>query len=369
MRPTPLSAWALAALSLAPPAPLAQEARKEAGTDKISLRLNVREGDRFGYRYVVDQDQSTNVGPMDVGSRLHNEMEMTYVVEEVAGDGSAWIEVRFVNVKGTTTLPMGGEIAFDSTKPDENADPTPSRMTKPFTALAGKSIRMRLAPNGRVLELRGMSEILADMKRALFEEDEGAAEMFASMMEATFSAEAMTRMMQTCVAAFPDAPVSLGASWKAECAFPMSGFGLDLALQQISTVEKFDAETATIESVGEMSMSASAGPATKPEQKKKEGEEDDPSIRKKSWKDLMEGVKGRMSDLQFEKGGLRATQSMSRRDGLPLRIVTEWSFEIGLADPTGEEKDAARTRMTMKMVIERTSLTTQEPASRPAARR
>ncbi|HKB15139.1 MAG TPA: hypothetical protein VKF62_03695, partial [Planctomycetota bacterium] len=107
MRPPLCSAWALCAFLSAPAPSFAQDASKQAGAEKVKLRLNLRKGDRFAYRYVQDQSTSSGVTRMD--SRLHTETEVTFVVEEVAGDGLAWIEARFGAVRGTTSLPGRGE--------------------------------------------------------------------------------------------------------------------------------------------------------------------------------------------------------------------------------------------------------------------
>ncbi|HKB15437.1 MAG TPA: hypothetical protein VKF62_05195, partial [Planctomycetota bacterium] len=74
-----------ALLLLSPPAPPVPDASaQEPAGEKVSLRLNLRPGDRFSYRYVTDIDQSTKVGGMDMGTKIRSEKEFSYTVQEVA---------------------------------------------------------------------------------------------------------------------------------------------------------------------------------------------------------------------------------------------------------------------------------------------
>ncbi|MCI0585903.1 MAG: DUF6263 family protein [Planctomycetes bacterium] len=338
MKTTSLAAFLLLPL---PAAPSAQAPGQAGGGEPVSLRLNVRKGERFAYRFTTDTDQSMKMGGRDMGSKVRVEKEFAYTVEEVAEDGSAWIEVKEGAIRGKMTMAMMGEIEFDSSKPEEDGGP----MTKPLTALAGKSYRMKVTANGRVAEVRGVDEAM----KGVFDEEGGGGGMVGKMMKDMYSDEGVRKACEGYFARVPEAPVAPGSAWDAEFEMPRSGPGLDVVFRGKSTLEKVDGTEASIATEGTLSTRESPPPA------------------KEESADPMEAqAAAMMREMKIEKGTLRSAMRVSRKDGLPLGSTTESRMEMSMPNPMGGDGTRLRTITTTKLAMERIPLPAEPAASRPA---
>ncbi len=341
MKTTSLAAFLLLPI---PAAPAAQAPGQAGGGEPVSLRLNVRKGDRFAYRFTMDTDQSMKIGGNDMGSKVRVEKELGYTVEEVAGDGSVWIEVKVGAIRGKMIAPMMGEIEFDSTKPDEEGGPMAAMTTKPLTALAGKSFRMKVSPNGRLVEVRGVAEAM----KGVFDEEGGGGGMLGKMMKDMYSDEGVKKASEGYFARVPEAPVAAGSAWDTEFDMPRSGPGLDVVFRGKSTLEKVDGTEASIATEGTLSTRESPAPA--------KAESTDP---------MEAQAAAVMRDMKVEKGEFRSTMRVSRKDGLPLSSSTQSLVEMTMPNPMGGEGARLKTVTTTKLGMERTALPAEPAAARP----
>ncbi|HKB15661.1 MAG TPA: DUF6263 family protein, partial [Planctomycetota bacterium] len=337
----------LAALLLIPASapPFPQASGQEAAGEKVSLRLNVRKGDRFAYRFTMDTDQSMKMGGADMGSKVQVEKALAYTVEEVAEDGSAWIEVKVGTIRGKMTMPMMGEMEFDTSKPEEeDSGPMAAMTTKPLTAMAGKSFRMKLTASGRLVEVRGVAEA---MKGAFGEGGEGGG-MMGKVMKDMYTDEGVRKSSEGYFARVPEAPVAPGSAWDTEFDMPRSGPGLDVVFRGKSKLEKADGTEASIATEGTLSMRES------------------PASAKTEAEDPMEAqAAALMRDMKIEKGELRSAMRVSRKDGLPLGSTTESRIEMTMPNPMGGDGTRIRTVTTTKMAMERTALPAEPAAGGP----
>ncbi|MGH7151595.1 MAG: DUF6263 family protein [Planctomycetota bacterium] len=338
MKTTPLAAFLLLPL---PAPPFAQAPGQDPAGAPVSLRLNVRKGDRFAYRFTMDTDQSMKMGATDMGSKVQVEKELSYTVEEVAGDGSAWIEVKVGAIRGKMTAPMMGEIEFDSANPDEDAAPTLAMATKPLTALAGKSFRMRVTASGRLAEVRGVAEAM----KGVFDEEGPGGAMLGKMMKEMYSDEGVRKASEGYFARTPETPVVPGSAWDTEFDMPRGGPGLDVVFRGKSTLEKADEVEASIATAGTLSTRESPAKA-----EAGDGGTDAPGM-------------AALADVKIEKGEMRSTMRVSRADGLPLGSTTQSQMEMTMPSPMGGER--LRTTTTTKLAMERTALPAEPAASRP----
>ncbi len=130
-----------------------------AGCQEQILRCRYQVGDVEKVRYTGERVYKSwlempGKDPQDVGTnRTREEVVMVREVESVEADGGAVMKVTLESVM----IELSGKDEAAAKKYVSNADGTSSWGSEP--GLAGKSYRIRIAPDTRVLEVMGLSEV------------------------------------------------------------------------------------------------------------------------------------------------------------------------------------------------------------------
>jgi len=167
--------------------------------EKITLKLNLKQGDKRSVAHTMDMDSKVSVGDMNIEMKISTSMYVTVTVQEVGQDGMHTMQFTYDRIRFKMAGPM--ELEFDSADKEKNGGP----IGQIFGALVGQSITTKMTSAGVVKEVTGfekLAEKLGVPKEQLAQQQD----QFAQMM-----------------AALPDKPVGIGDSWTGTIKFAPFG--------------------------------------------------------------------------------------------------------------------------------------------------
>ena len=174
------------------------------------LQLRYRVGQTMRFRLTSTTVQSLKRGETTSGTTIRLTQEILRQGEQVAGDGSAWLTSLYTQV--ACVLEVGpNRVEFDSTKPEDAAKASDPLLAR-FAGMAGKTVRLRVAPTGKMLEVQGFDEIAQAISARLDPAHPMTAQLRTSL-EDHYTNAAMLRRIQATAEVFPAAPVGQGGTW------------------------------------------------------------------------------------------------------------------------------------------------------------
>jgi Family of unknown function (DUF6263) len=182
----------------------------------VALRYRWTKGEALRYRLI----QETNIvmsgipgmGEMNVANTMTQVQKMT--TQDVAADGTATVEALFESIKMEMGTPMGNFV-YDSTAPQNNADPMVAQVAGMMGALIGESITLVISPTGGIQKTEGMTRIMQKVQQS----PQGAAIGMAGL-DSMLSDDSMKGAFGQSLANLPEKPVKPGDTWKSEILMP-----------------------------------------------------------------------------------------------------------------------------------------------------
>lgn len=283
----------------------AEDAPAASTGDKISFALTPAKGLSFATEAKMTMKQAISFGGMDIDTDMNMTTVARVDVTDVGETGDVTMKTTTTRLHGLMSNPMMGEIAFDSDKPEADADnPMAAQITQAFTAAVGQEISLVLAKDGTVKSGSG-----------------GAGEV----------SGAQVAELAGGIGTFPKNPVGVGDSWTSDTTRDMQGMKLNVKMK--FTLKAFDADTATIAQTGEMSMAGAGG-----------GDDGNP-------------MAAALARMKMKSSKLEGTLKVSRKDGMAISSDVDSVIDMSMeADPNAEDPMAAggmSMKMTMKMHQER----------------
>ncbi len=196
----------------------------EQGDIKLVLRPNQKHEMRMTSKTNVSQ---TSQG--QVSKTVREEIvEVAFHVQEVNPEGDAVMKVTFGKLKTKAQSP-GGTLEFDSTKADAN----PGNPLAPmYNALIGQSFKIKVASNGKILELQSLDEMIAKMAEKMVAAEDKKMDKTVLQKLGTrkqrkekiikllkmyyFGEEKIRTMMRGFIQILPSGPVKPGDSWESK---------------------------------------------------------------------------------------------------------------------------------------------------------
>jgi hypothetical protein len=157
-------------------------------------------------------------------------MGMSFEVLAVDTDGNMSIKTTYQTIHIKMEGPMG-VMEYDSTRPEEAGESNP--MSAMYKAMLGQSFVMKLAPKGKILEIKGMDEMIAKMIDKMAT-DEAMKQQMKEMMNNFINEDKMKEMSGTMMAALPQKPVGIGDSWTNKISIPV-GFPMEIDITNTLT--------------------------------------------------------------------------------------------------------------------------------------
>ncbi|HLQ36869.1 MAG TPA: DUF6263 family protein [Planctomycetota bacterium] len=339
----PTSLLRLSPILLAALAPLAAQA-------KLDLRVSAPKGTTAWFQSKTKMESSIDMGGQQM--EMGNETTHTFALEivDVAADGTLTANVKFLRIHGSMTVPMMGDIDFDSATPSDDDDEGPGAIGNGMVALAGKTFAITVAKNGEVQEVKGVKEALAEARKK-------AGRMGAQMLGGSLNEGALKRQIEGLFGKLPAEPTAVGGKWQRET--NQASHGVPVATASKYTLAKADDATLELSIEGTVSTATAEKAAAKPAENGKaeaRGGDDD---------DADSTARQMMEKMKISNGKIAGKEVVARKDGLVQRSESTMSMDMSMPSPMGGG-DMSITQKTT-MVIERSTKDAAEGGAKPKA--
>ncbi len=178
------------------------------------LRWKFENGEKLDYNMVQDMTMAMEGGPVGkMETKMRQQMEMTWDVQQVNADGSAVIRQTFDRVRMKMTTP-GGEINYDTDSVEAPAGMA-AMIAPMYKAMTEAEFIITMSDRGQVTEVNIPDEVIEALKNS-----PGAA-----MMGDLATSEGFKKMIAQGSLVLPENPPQKGDSWssKVEMENPMAG--------------------------------------------------------------------------------------------------------------------------------------------------
>ena len=180
--------------------------------DKVKLRLNLKEGDSFRFKVVVDQDIRQTV--MGQAQDMVQQIGMGQQFDVLsAADGVYDVKLTYYWVSYLQDGPMG-RVEYDSDDPPEVIPP----MAIGFAALKGRHVVMKIDALGYVQDIIGIDAMLDAMVMKFDSLGMTPPPEMKESLKQQFGDEAMKAQMENMMAIYPEEEVGIGDTWTKEVA-------------------------------------------------------------------------------------------------------------------------------------------------------
>jgi hypothetical protein len=188
---------------------MAQGVERPPQNDLITLRLNLRPGQKYRMTQTT-RAKVTMIAPPAPGGPVQktdtnttSTSDINYHVLYINRDGTAQVRLTYgpVSVRSTTTV---------------DGKPTPAAQADgdPFQALQGQAIEMQISPTGHVSKVRGMEKIWkASFSDSSTEMTPQQRREMESAVKNMFGEKFFEKIMEQSGMSLPQTPVRIGESW------------------------------------------------------------------------------------------------------------------------------------------------------------
>lgn len=205
----------------------------------VELLLRLKAGQSYAVQTDLEQELSQTGGPMgSVKMVMAIGSDWTWHVESVDEGGNATIKVTQDAARVSMSMPPEVDLSYDSASASEE----PPSEARPFAALVGQSYTMKVSPQGRVLELTGVEEMLEEAVAGLGSQGVQAA-MTAQLVRGLFGEEALKSGIEGTLGIYPPGPVRVGDSWQKDRSLSAP---VPLSITSLYTLKKRSGGEATI---------------------------------------------------------------------------------------------------------------------------
>ncbi len=215
------------------------------GAAAVTLQLKLAEGKTYYQRTVIDQHMVQTVMNMQQVMDQSMGTGVKMDVLDVDGQGNMRIRSTYNWSMSKRTGPMG-TLDYDSAK-----QPTPPAGAEPFAALVGQGYVIRISPKGEVLDVNGVEELQAAVRKKLPPGAE--ADPALGALNQYLDKNAIKQMVESSLSVYPDNPVEVGESWsRKKVMSPM----FELTIDSKWTLQKREAGIATIAATSSLRSNA-----------------------------------------------------------------------------------------------------------------
>lgn len=191
-----------------------QESQTPAG--KVDLKLRLKAGESHEMKMTQTQDITQTMGGQEQKMTQTQEVVMGLDCLSVDAGGNMDVEMIYKSMKMTMDGPMG-HIEFDSAnpKPVDPNRPEQKMVAGIFSAIAGSKFQIKMAPTGKVLDIRGIGEMVAKIREKMKEAAGDSPEVPAldNFFDKMFDEKQVKEMTGDMMGSFPAGPVAVGDTW------------------------------------------------------------------------------------------------------------------------------------------------------------
>jgi hypothetical protein len=177
------------------------------GQSKNTLAYNLREGQKFEITSQMNQKIRQEFMGESQQSTQNIRFINTYEVLAPRASGDYRIQIKYTGIRFSQETPFG-DMYYDSSLDNEFNEPNP------YALLLDKSFILVMSPSGKLVDVEGISELLAAMVEDLEEgeEDEEEEELMA-LLEAQFGGESMKNTLKSVMMEYPTGTLKKGQSF------------------------------------------------------------------------------------------------------------------------------------------------------------
>jgi hypothetical protein len=220
--------------------------------EPVLLKYKVAKGDTLHYKSTqsMKQAQSLMVNGMRIkqDNNLSQEVFQTRVAEEVGSDGKVTFRLKADRRKATAEFGAYGKVEFDSRSTErDTSSAIGSALTPLLERLTGSDYEVFVDPRGKVTEVKGYAELIADIVKA---------NPLAGQFGGSDNSSAVMNEQEGFVV-LSEKPVSVGDEWEVPFEMDVSKLGKIKA----KTIYKYEGpdqvgnrQTARIALSGELSL-------------------------------------------------------------------------------------------------------------------
>ena len=141
------------------------------------------------------------------------------------------------------------QLGYSSNKPNENPSEMDNLFEKLFSSIINQPFTVVFAPNGSVISVSGMEDIIKNMFGAVPAD----AQVVEHQVRQMFSDEIMKNMFEQSSNFYPERPVNIGDSWNVDNTTTMNNMSFDIKSKY--TLAEINDGLITLEVTGEVEMS------------------------------------------------------------------------------------------------------------------
>jgi len=175
--------------------------------EKIQYQIRFKEGEKYYLRFVTEQKISQTITGREQNIEQTIGIGCDFDVKNVEPNGNAWVSYtyRWVKLiqKGT-----GGNVVYDSS---EKGSPAPP-MAQGFAAILEETFSMKITPQGKVEEVKGLQTVRNNVGKKLPEGPMKEAMMVG--LKQFINEEGIKEQTESSMAIYPEKPVGIGDSWR-----------------------------------------------------------------------------------------------------------------------------------------------------------
>jgi hypothetical protein len=180
-----------------------------SGCDQTkSINMNVKEGDKYIVYVSTNANTSMKVAGQAVNSK--QEMDMSYDVDitDVDKNSNITMDYKYDSIK-TDTEAMGQTLSYDS----KNTNDSSSEQGKIYGGLIGKSFSVKVSNKGKILEIKGVDDILSSVVDKITTDD-SQKQKIKDTLSKSFGDDAIKSALQQSMNYYPDKKVNIGDTWE-----------------------------------------------------------------------------------------------------------------------------------------------------------
>lgn len=209
-----------------PVAPAVPETQ-ETAAEKIDLKLNLQQGQKFETKISIDQKIAQTL--MGQEQKTNQKMSFGIISEVLAVDpnGAIALKTMYNQVKFKMDGPMG-QIEYDSNSnniPTDINNPQAKMMADMWSAMVGESFIMDITPRCNIIGVRDFDKMWERMMEKMAGDDPNLAQMMKKMMKNFVSEDTLKETGGDTMIKFLDEPVAIGDLWhdaiNIDVGFPM----------------------------------------------------------------------------------------------------------------------------------------------------
>lgn len=182
---------------------------------KVELKLNLTQGQAFKVQLTQRNTGTATSGQQGVTGGENVSVQMAFLVDSVADDGTATLKGTFGKVaySGSASGQPGAEMLFEP-------------LGRAFAVLEGKTFQVKVARTGAVQSVTGLAEAAAAALQGLTVQPDQLREFVSSSVTQAMSEAIWKEQLADVFTIIPDHPVAVGERWSRAIAVDAPGTSL-----------------------------------------------------------------------------------------------------------------------------------------------